>query len=82
MYGFHRFLGPELGPGITRGWGPLNKQSAYPWKVGQIAGFEVPSLIFNGFHRFYMILDGFVWISLILRGSGMPGSIFNGFHRF
>ena len=56
LYGFHGFLGPGVGHGITRGWVPLNKQSTCPCKVGKIAGSEVPSLISYGFHRFYTIL--------------------------
>ena len=33
-------------------------------------GSDVPGLIFYGFHRFYMILDGSVWISW---NPGAPG---------
>ena len=33
----------------------------------------VLGLIFYGFHRFYMILGGFVCISWIPSGSGVPG---------
>ena len=47
-----------------------------------IEGSVVLCLISYGFHRFYMILGGFVWISLIPGGSGVPGLIFYGFHRF
>ena len=46
---------PEL-HGITREWGPTNKQSICLCKVGKKAGSEVPRLIFFGFQRFSMIL--------------------------
>ncbi len=38
-----------------------------------IEGSVVLGLIFYGFHRFYMIFGGFVWISWIPGGSGVPG---------
>ena len=42
LYGFHGFLGPGL---ERRGWGPTNKQSTCPCKVGKKAGSEVPRLM-------------------------------------
>ena len=39
-----------------RAWGPTNKQSTCPCKVGKKAGSEVPRWIFYGFHRFSRIL--------------------------
>ena len=42
-----------------------------------IEGSVVLGLIFNGFHRFYVILNGFVWISWIpgARGRTMCGIV-------
>ena len=48
----------------------------------RIEGSVVLGFVFYGFHRFYVILSGFVWISLIPGRSGVPGLIFYGFHRF
>ena len=45
-----------------------------------IEGSVVLGLVFYGFHRSEVILDGFVWISWIPGGSGVPGLIFYGFH--
>ena len=42
--------------GPRRAWVPTNKQSTCPCKVGKTAGSGVPSLIFYGLHRVYMIL--------------------------
>ena len=47
----------------------------------EIEGSVVLGLIFYGFHRFEMILVGFVWISWIPWGIGGPGLISDGFHR-
>ncbi len=48
--------GPRSEDLITREWGPTNKQSTCPCKVGKKAGSEVPRWIFYGFHRFSRIL--------------------------
>ena len=56
LFGFHGFLGPEVKDGITRAWGPTNKQSTCPCKVGKKAGSEVPRWISYRFHRFSKIL--------------------------
>ena len=43
-----------------------------------IEGSVPLGLVFYGFHRFLMILTGFMWISWIPRGSGAPGLMTGG----
>ena len=70
LYGFRGFLGPGVG---TRAWGPTNKQSTCPCKVGKKAGSEVPRSIFYGFHQFYMILiDLYGFHGFLGPGVGHP----------